>query len=255
MQLLSFSKGNAKLSKRLIFSLPAGYTCRQAGVCKTFANRTTGKIIDRPDLLSSINPEYRCFAAMAETRPNVRDTRWSNWSQLKTAMFTGHDPVSSMAILIKTSLAVAPKLDLTRIHESGDFWSEQYFLAWCQVAASYPDKVFYAFTKELQLWLDNVDKIPNNFYLTASAGGKLDALIPQYPDTFKRVAYVVYTEQEAIDLGLEIDHDDSHCFGNKPFALLLHGVQRKGTEASKALSLRKKNGAWIGYNTKNKLKP
>jgi len=154
---------------------------------------------------------------MAETRPAVRDSRWSNWCALKNAMYTGHDPVTSMALLIKLSLASAPKLDLVRIHESGDFWCPQYFLAWCQVAESFPDKTFYAYTKELQLWLDNLDKIPNNFYLTASAGGKLDALIPQHPDVFKRIAYVVYTEQEAIDRGLEIDHDDSHCFGDKPF--------------------------------------
>ncbi len=247
MQLLSFSKGNAKLSKRLIFSLPAGYTCRQAGVCKTFANRITGKIIDRPDLLSSINPEYRCFAAMAETRPAVRDSRWSNWCALKSAMYTGHDPVASMTLLIKLSLASAPKLDLVRIHESGDFWCPQYFLAWLQVARSFPDMKLYAYTKELQLWLDYYDEVPDNFYLTASAGGKLDHLIEPNKDKFKRIAYVVYTEQEAADRGLSIDHDDSHCFGDKPFALLLHGVQRKGTDASKALSQRKKAGTWTGY--------
>ena len=41
--------------------------------------------------------------------------------------------------------------------------------------------------------------------------------------------------------GLEIDKDDSLCFGNKPFALLLHGMQEKGSEAGEALKLIKRN--------------
>ena len=46
---------------------------------------------------------------------------------------------------------------------------------------------------------------------------------------------------EAIKLGLKIDKDDSLCFGNKPFALLLHGMQEKGSEAGEALKLIKRN--------------
>jgi C-terminal processing protease CtpA/Prc len=88
-------------------------------------------------------------------------------------------------------------------------------------------------------------------YFTASWGGVLDSMISQYPRTFKRNARVVYTEQEAIDLGLEIDHDDSHCLGDKPFALLVHGSQRAGSEAMAALTQRKKAGEFVGYNKSN----
>jgi hypothetical protein len=68
---------------------------------------------------------------------------------------------------------------------------------------------------------------------------------------FQRIAYVVYTEEEAAARGLEIDHDDSHCLGSKPFALLVHGSQRAGSEASKALSQRKKEGGFVGYGKTN----
>jgi hypothetical protein len=98
------------------------------------------------------------------------------------------------------------------------------------------------------MWLNLRNEIPNNVYLTASVGGTLDAMIPGNLDTFKRIAYVVYTEQQAAEQGLEIDHDDSHCFGDKPFALLVHGSQRAGSDASKAISKRKKDGAWVGYH-------
>jgi hypothetical protein len=53
-------------------------------------------------------------------------------------------------------------------------------------------------------------------------------------------------------LGLEIDHDDSHCLGNKPFALLVHGSQRAGSPASKAIQQRKKQNKFVGYNSKSK---
>ena len=54
-------------------------------------------------------------------------------------------------------------------------------------------------------------------------------------------ALVVYSEQEAIDKGLEIDHDDTHAaFGKENFALLIHGTQPKGSAASVALSAIKK---------------
>jgi hypothetical protein len=248
MKLLKFSTGNAKLGKRLIFSIPAGYTCPHAGVCKTFADRTTGQIFDLPQLSGTDADEYRCFAAMAETRPNVRDARWYNWTLLKESMYSATDSIKTLTGLIELSIAVQPVLEMCRIHESGDFWTELYMKAWINAARYHSNRKFYAFTKSLSMWLNLKDSMPSNFYLTASVGGTLDAMIPSNLDTFKRVAYVVYTEQQAADQGLEIDHDDSHCFGDKPFALLVHGSQRAGSLASQALSQRKKDGMWAGYH-------
>ena len=257
MNTLKFSTGNAKLGKRLIFSLPAGYTCPNAGHCKTFADRTTGHILDLPQSAHATGKEYRCFAAMGETRPNVRNARWYNWDLLKQVMYaeeeSAYQPVAKLTQLIGQSiydqLGTRKSYDLCRIHESGDFWSELYFKAWLEVAKKFPNIKFYAYTKQLSYWLNSKDDIPSNMYLTASAGGNLDDLLTRYAHVFKRIAYVVYTEQEAHDLGLEIDHDDSHCFGDKPFALLVHNVQRKGSDAAKALAERKSQGSWTGYSS------
>jgi hypothetical protein len=70
MKLLKFSKGNGKLRNRLIFSLPAGYSCPHAGICKTFADRVTGSITDLPQMTvrHCRTDEYRCFAAMSESQ-------------------------------------------------------------------------------------------------------------------------------------------------------------------------------------------
>ena len=238
MKLLKFSTGNGKLKNRLIFSLPAGYSCPHAGVCKTFADRTTGAITDLPQYTGvTAEHDFRCFAAMAEVRPNVREARWHNWDLLRD--------------LIDLSLLMQPPKKLVRIHESGDFWTENYMRAWAMVAQGRPDQKFYAYTKSLGMWLALQDILPPNFYLTASHGGTLDYLITKHPKVFTRVAHVVYTEDQAAEMGLEIDHDDSHCLGDKPFALLVHGSQRAGSDASKALAQRKKEGGFVGYGKSN----
>ena len=78
----------------------------------------------------------------------------------------------------------------------------------------------------------------HNFVLTASYGGRDDWRIDEFD---LRFAKVVYSEQEAHDLGLAIDHDDTHAaFGNDHFALLIHGTQPKGSAASEALKVLKK---------------
>ena len=258
MELLKFSTSNGKLDKRLIFSIPAGYTCPHAGKCHTFAQRDTGKILDNPHGCSE-SPEFRCFAAMAEARfPTVRASRWRNFDLLKAArnIYVDANPSKpteyylAMKQLIMASLDAHPHRDMVRIHESGDFWTQHYMKAWMLVAKDRPKQKFYAYTKSLKMWWNLQDKIPDNFYLTASHGGDEDYMIFQFPEVYQRVAYVVYTEQEAEERGLEIDHDDSHCFGDKPFALLVHGSQPAGSEAGAAIAQRKKEGGFVGYGKK-----
>jgi hypothetical protein len=252
MKLLKFSTGNGKLKNRLIFSLPAGHACPNAGVCKTMADRTTGLIYDLPQFTGTTAEEFRCFAAMAEVRPNVREARWYNWDLIRETIHANGNQALLLRDLIDLSLSMQPPKELIRVHESGDFFTENYFKAWLMVAKQRPKQKFYAYTKSLGMWLNLRDIIPSNFYLTASCGGTLDYLIPKHQDVFQRISYVVYTEQEAAERGLEIDHDDSHCLGDKPFALLVHGSQRAGSAASAALSKRKKEGAFVGYGKSNK---
>lgn len=252
MHLLKFSTGNGKLKNRLIFSLPSGYSCPNAGVCKTFADRMTGKITDLPQFTGTQADEFRCFSAMAETRPAVRAARWHNWDLIRQTMYQGGDQSLLIADLIDMSLAFQPELDFLRIHEAGDFFIESYMKAWMIVAQRRPSQTFYCYTKSLGMWYNLREIIPPNFYMTASYGGTLDYLIPKYPTVFTRVAYVVYTEEEAASKNLAIDHSDELCLGHKPFALLVHGSQRAGSDASKAIAQRKKTGGFIGYGKSNK---
>jgi hypothetical protein len=237
--LLKFGKGNAKLSKDIYtFSLPAGHSCPFAFECKASADRSTGKIKDGK------NQVFRCFAASQEALyTNTRNARWYNYDLLK-----GLKTVSKMTDLIVDSLP--PKATTVRVHVSGDFFSQAYFDAWMAVARIYPKKKFYAYTKSIPYWLERKDTIPKNFNLTSSKGGRTDELI----DLNKlKYAEVVFTEEDAKELKLELDHDDSHAYnGKKSFGLLIHGSQRKGSSASVALSNLKKKGI-KGYSKKQKV--
>ena len=110
-----------------------------------------------------------------------------------------------------------------------------------------PDKLFYAYTKSLRYWIkyrEWADQIPN-FVLTASRGGRDDDMIMKHN---LRESVVVFSEDEAYERNLTIDHDDSHAavpsWSNKDFALLVHGVQPAGTPASKAVSALKGKGSY-----------
>ncbi len=232
--LLKFGDPNAKLKKLIrkmgltlkTFTLPAGWSCPAAKDCLSKADRVTGKVSDGPDT------EFRCFMASAEARsPSLRNLVWHNLGLVKDALVDG---VDALADLICESLP--KKFDIMRVHVGGDYFSKKYLQAWIEVAKRNPDKVFYSYSKSLHFFRQFA--LPENLVLTASRGGKHDELIDLHG---WKEALVVYSEQEAIDKGLEIDHDDTHAaFGKENFALLIHGTQPAGSMASQALSAIKK---------------
>jgi len=235
-KLLKFGEPNAKLkalTKKLklklkTFSLPSGWTCPGAKDCLSKADRATGKIKDGKDT------EFRCFQASAEAvYPSLRNAVWHNFDLIKATMTDAwrykKDKVQGVADLICESLP--KKYDILRVHVGGDYFSKEYLEAWIEVAKRNPEKIFYSYSKSLHFFKQFA--LPENLVLTASRGGKYDNLIEEH--AFKE-AVVVYSEAEAKEKGLEIDHDDSHALGKKSFALLLHGTQPKGSIASKALS-------------------
>ena len=237
--LLTFSHGNAKLGKgTLILSLPAGKTCPGALFCLSFAVADdNGKrhVQDGPQT------QFRCFAATSEAQyDGPFFSRARNLQLVVDAI-----KASTAVELINLSLQKARNKNskLVRIHESGDFFSLAYLLAWIEVAKMNPSLKFYCYSKNLPLFVGL--ELPSNFYMTASYGGKFDHLIDE--GMFPRYSKVVHNDEEAEALGLEVDHDDSHCFGDNPFALLVHSTQPKGSTYGKAVWARRKAGKFGGY--------
>ena len=228
------SKGNKKLSKdTLILSLPAGLTCPASSLCRAWVT-----LKDNKRVLNRGNESlFTCFAASEELRyPNVYKSRRYNFNLINSYVLK--NDLKGLTDLINRSIQSNRKNVLkVRIHESGDFYHPLYLQAWLNVAKLNKDIKFYCYSKSLNFFLEVL--LPNNFYMVASYGGRYDHLI----DTgyFPKYSKVVFSENEAIRLGLKIDKDDSLCFGNKPFALLLHGLQEKNTLSAMALREIKRN--------------
>lgn len=239
MALLRFGKGNGKLSESIAtFSLPAGWTCPGASQCLSRAvinENGKARIQDGP------HTRFRCFSASQEAQyDGVRHQRNHNLALLK-----GAKTAAGMARLILASLPKGARI--VRIHVSGDFFSKAYFDAWLMVVRQRPEVTFYAYTKSLPLWIARKDEVPANLVLTASMGGRYDRLAAEHG---LRTATVVFSEAGAEALGLEIDHDDSLAMRQGPsFALLLHGIQPPGSEASRALQALR-NAGEFGYGPK-----
>lgn len=177
---------------------------------------------------------------------------WRNLDTIKVTLMDAwrykKDQVKAVADLLEANLP--KKFDILRVHVGGDFFNQVYFDGWMEVARRNPDKHFYAYTKSLKFWVKRIDSIPSNFSLTASYGGKHDELIVEHG---LKYAEVVYSEEQADAMQFEIDHDDYHAaFGKKSFALLIHGTQPKGSEASQALQELKRRG-WNGYSKRKQL--
>ena len=230
-ELLKMSKGNKKLKNTLIFDLPAGKTCPMANECKSYVVMNEN---GKTNIKDGENNIFRCFAASQENQyPNVYKARKYNFDLISKTLNSENGFYKTYE-LINASIQkhITKNINKVRIHASGDFFSGEYLRSWFAVARLNPNLKFYCYSKSLHLFGTNIS-IPDNFYLTASMGGKMDRLI--HAGYFKRWAIVVNSEDEAIKKGIEhigkpykIDKDDSSCFKPDPFALLIHGTQKKG---------------------------
>ena len=92
-----------------------------------------------------------------------------------------------------------------RIHDSGDFYSRDYFSAWVDIAKVTPHVLFYAYTKEVEMTKEFT--LPDNFVLIYSMGGKQDNLVDiekdRHAEVFPSMDALIeagYTDQEDSDI-------------------------------------------------------
>jgi hypothetical protein len=95
-----------------------------------------------------------------------------------------------------------------RIHDAGDFYSDEYLLAWLEIARQTPDVIFYCYTKEVSRFKRLVEpNCPANFRYLYSVGGKEDHLVDKevdrHADVFPDDVAILdagYMNQDASDL-------------------------------------------------------
>jgi hypothetical protein len=89
-------------------------------------------------------------------------------------------------------------LQYLRIHDAGDFFSDDYLQSWIDIALLHEQVTFYAYTKEVSRFKRFQREIPHNFRYLFSMGGREDHLIDKEKD---RHCDVFPTEQALLDAG------------------------------------------------------
>lgn len=157
-----FSLGNRKLpSTTAIFNLPEIETCPgRTALC-----------------------EKICYAVKASKMyKNVAPHRLSNYAWVNNYLDT---PTGWMLLgdeLAARIQKLPAKVNTVRIHEAGDFFTEDYVTAWLDAASQCPDIQFYAYTRSYEIvnravidW-DIDTRLPSNFILLASLDTTTDML-------------------------------------------------------------------------------
>lgn len=127
-----FQRGNRKLPREIaIFNLPHLITCPGATAeCRKY-----------------------CYARKAETMyPQSLPYRYRNWEASKRLDFVG---------LAVVELLKMRKVKAVRIHESGDFYNQEYLNKWVEIAKNCPHLIFTAYTKSLHLDFSAFKALPN----------------------------------------------------------------------------------------------
>jgi hypothetical protein len=249
--MVKFSNANTKLKrlyqipelgkflvKRKIYSfdLLSGHSCPFASKClsKAVVTDEGRRIQDGP------HTEFRCYSASQE----VLFTAAYN---LRKGNFDALRGKSKKEIFSSLEAALPKNAGIVRLHSSGEFFSQDYFDAWLDLAITRPEILFYTYTKSLPYWVNRISMIPDNLILTASWGGRRDDMIEQYN---LRSVKVVFHPEEAE--GLEIDHTDEHAcrpsLKNQDFALLLHGVNPQKSKAAEAIKRMKREKIEFSYS-------
>lgn len=168
------------------FGIPAQDTCIWAGECKKFCYASKGAYI-----WSNVKPAFQ---------RRLEETKKDNFHE----------------IMVKE--IVKKKATHIRIHDSGDFYSREYLHKWFKVMELLPNITFYAYSKSLPLF--EKEKLPKNFILIKSEGGKRDDLIKEND----RHARIFKTEQELLNSGyVNASNDDLQAIGmNNKIGLVIH---------------------------------
>ena len=182
------------------WNLPSGFTCPFAMECLVKVDRHTGKFDNK-------SKAYRCYSAMQERFPAVRNHRWANFDFLRD----GGKP------------EIPKKAEAVRIHMSGDFYSQDYFDMWLDICNENPKIEFWAYTKSLKYWVKRINEIPDNLILTASKGGRNDNLIDEY--NLKNVE-IIKTKEDAKEKPIDTC-DDQARIPNVNFCLLDNFAKKK----------------------------
>jgi hypothetical protein len=152
-----------------------------------------------------------CYAKQGSYRyPNVKQHRHRSLQHAMSATFV-QDTVNA--------LSEEKKYNVVRVNDSGDFLSQNNLDNWKEIARRMPEKIFYAYTKRLDL--DLWSNLPSNLRITQSFGGKLDYMIDMDKPHSR-----IFSSVEAREAAGYVDgniNDEPAIEGTLKIGLVYHG--------------------------------
>lgn len=127
-----------------------------------------------------------------------------------------------------------------RIHDSGDFYNEEYLDRWLRIMQARPEVEFYAYTKMVSLFKKRAKDLPKNFTVIYSFGGTEDRLIDVTKD---RHSLVFESELQLNAAGYaDASNQDDVALGSNPrIGLVYHGTKKiENTNWAKVPELKRK---------------
>ena len=195
VQRIRFQSGNKKLAADdaiafIIFSLPAVLTCPGA----------------------TVECMRNCYARRDERFTSVRSSRIINYLISRRDDFESilENAIRNQIYTRKGTLRkrYQGKEIVFRIHESGDFYSDKYMLAWFHVAAKFPEITFFTYTKSFKMYERCMSERPNNFEVRASVWSDTT---PEEIGTIARCGMSIYTAYDADGVQQAIDNGATRC--------------------------------------------
>ena len=149
--------------------------------------------------------------------------RWSNVAQAFEKRWEITQQ-SDFVELMTSEIRKKRNITHVRIHDSGDFYSEEYLVKWLKVMRDNEDITFYAYTKEIKLFKKYKPFLPENFIVIYSYGGKHDNLIDREND---RHAMVYENKEDMPDNYINASENDLKAITeNKNVGLIYHGQKK-----------------------------
>lgn len=116
------------------------------------------------------------------------------------------------------------KAERIRIHDSGDFFNEEYLYKWLTIIELRPNVEFYAYTKMVSMFKRLTNKLPKNFTVIYSFGGTEDGLIDVNSDRHSLV-FESIEQLNAAGYADASNQDDVALGANPKIGLVYHGTK------------------------------
>ena len=164
-----------------------------------------------------LGADYKCYAQKgAYAWPKVKQAYNNRYLLTKQDNFVN---------LMNESIQ-KKKVDILRLHDSGDFYSVAYLNKWVEIANANKDVIFYAYTKSIPFFKpskksDTSFLLPKNLKIIFSEGSKKDNLINTSKDRHSRIFKDIKSLLSAGYINAS-DNDLNAITDNKKVGLLLH---------------------------------